>query len=156
MRFPTAPENLFSSIIGTCADFDRFEMYIPDCLTLFFMKRIRKETDRYFLTTCLGESASMRTGPSSGSDKYLLFFSGSIHGGIKIQNFSIGAGCSARFLVWELPVIVSQIGAIASVKMGQFQPNIFYRVPIGFISENGLSFNGKNSIFGLGLTYNFN
>ena len=152
VRLPMASETQPAPMMGAIADYDRLEMYVPDYLTLNFLINVRKEADNYFLIAHFGPSFLIRTGSSTTGNGLEMLLAGSVQGGIYIQNFSFSMGYSGRFDASDnmdfADRFIHQIGAVASLKVDKFQPNLFIRAPIDKNLEQVLNF-----VFGIGLTY---
>ena len=153
LRLPLTPEDkFFSTTFGVFSDYNRFEAFIPNIVSL-----TAKGNYRYIYNKVV--SYRLRLGPTLwintnryGNDTELLLdYSGQIE--YKDEPVTFIIGISGRFIV-SAPNLAfhakdaHQIGIAGSVGIGSFRPGLFFQTPIDKKSYYLLSI-----VYGLNLSY---
>ncbi|MFQ5638519.1 MAG: hypothetical protein ACE5IR_11045 [bacterium] len=136
VRVPAVSSNNLATFIGSFADADRFEAFRPDLLTLEGMVnlyRMNRDTG-FFLRLRGGSSLFFNTDAGLGQDDAEWFLVGDGFAGIQGDKLRVEGGLTSRLVLTEDDNLGErtffQLGAIASLHLGQFRPGVHFRLPL--------------------------
>ncbi|MFQ5823225.1 MAG: hypothetical protein ACE5JB_04140 [bacterium] len=132
LRLPIVSSSNFATFVGSYSDWDRFEAFTSDIVTIMGIVNFRqKNPSNFFLRLRGGPSILFDT---EGEEDPILYtvFSGQL--GHESEEFTIEGGLTGRLVVsgegnlGERTFL--QLGIAASVGLGQVRPGVHFRLPI--------------------------
>lgn len=151
LRLPLTPyDKFYSTTFGAFSDYDRFEAFTPDIVSLTAKGNYRYRYNKvvsYRLR--LGPTLWINTARNGDDTEMLLDYAGQIE--YKDEPVTFIIGISGRFIV-SAPNLdfnvrdAHQIGIAGSVGIGSFRPGIHFRTPI-----DGSLHNFLDVVYGLNL-----
>jgi len=135
LRLPITPDNKFvAGEFGVLSDFDRFEAFTPDILTLTIKINSRRKSASKVVTRLRGGPTLFLNTSGNGGDTE-MFFDYSAQVGYEGEKVNILCGLTGRLLVSEDDLnfgqrTFHQITLAASLNSGQLQPGVLLRFPL--------------------------
>lgn len=140
--------------IGVMADFDQFEAYLPDVLTLYLRFAVAREPE-----SGRGATTRVRLGPTvfvprtdDPSDETEVMLDYSFQAGYRTPAWEAGGALTGRFVVTNADGAdfgertIHQLTLGASLRGGRVRPTAFVRIPLDEDSSEGLK-----TVFGVGV-----
>ncbi len=137
LRVPVTPEDKFLGVLtGIYTEYDRFEAFLPDNLSVMTLTNYRyRGPSGFALKLRGGPSLLIYTGKDNLGDDVELFISYSAQAGYESERFSVVGGVTGRALLTEEgggfdERSVHQLGFNASVGLGKARPGVHFRLPL--------------------------
>lgn len=135
VRLPTTSKKEGVFTFTATSDYDRFEAYIPDYLSIVPMVNVNNDqSNPLALHLRFGPNIMIYTGSMEGVDRVDILLKASLQTGIQTEKFDFLFGYSGVFIVTESGDIsnriIHQAGFSAIGHFDNFHPGIYYRIPL--------------------------
>ena len=153
VRAPLASSDNEAVFVGILADFDRFEAFVPDVLSIVGQATLAsRSTSGFSVRLRGGSSVLINTDKEAFEDGGELYLAYSGQGWYAAGPVQIGAGVTGRMLVTEDDLSlgersIHQGGLSLIATLGKVQPGIYVKVPLDEDLKDSLNF-----VAGLNLT----
>ena len=130
----TPDDKYYATSVGAFSDYDRFEAFVPDIISLSAKGNYRYEYNQFvYFRLRLGPTLWINTAKNGGDTEMRLDYAGQIEYEYEPVSFIIGF--SGRFSVGTPNLRYNekdfhQFGIAGSVGIGSFRPGIHFRTPI--------------------------